>query len=145
MDRIVMFENFEVIQQMSKHNVDVTMKSFAAVSRTAQAIATEMADYSKRSFENGTKAVEKLLSVKSLDKAIELQSEIVKSIYEDYRAQATKFGELYTDLAHEAFMPYEAYVAKPMPEAGVRVAETAGQRPTPSEPGEGKHAKSKSA
>jgi hypothetical protein len=143
-----MFENFEVLQQMSKHNVDMTMKSFVAVSKTAQAIATEMADYSKRSFENGTKAVEKLLSVKSLDKAIEAQSEIAKSIYEDYTAQATKFGELYADLAHEAFMPYEAYAAKPVDATAVRARETAGQRPTdtshPSEPGEGKQAKSKS-
>ena len=40
-----------------------------------QAIVTEITDYSKRSFENGIKTMESLLGVKSLDKAIEVQSE----------------------------------------------------------------------
>jgi hypothetical protein len=62
----------------------------SALPKTVQAIATELADYSKRSYENNTKAVEKLFGVKSLDKAIEVQSECAKTIYEDYSAQVTK-------------------------------------------------------
>ncbi len=76
------------------------------------AIATEMTSYSKRSFENNTKAMEKLFGVKSLDKAIEVQSEYAKAMYEDYTAQVTKLGELCTDLAKEAFKPYEGLAAK---------------------------------
>jgi hypothetical protein len=70
----------------------------------------------KRSFETNTKAMEKLFGVKSLDKAIEVQSEYAKAMYEDYTAQATKLGELYADLAKEAFKPYASQVAK-MPSA----------------------------
>ena len=59
-----------------------------------------------------TKAMEKLFGVKSLDKVIEVQSEYAKAVYEDYTTQATKLGKLYTDLAKEAFKPYEGLAAK---------------------------------
>jgi hypothetical protein len=56
--------------------------------------------------------MEKLFRVKSLDKAIEVQSEYAKAIYEDYIAQVTKFGELYGNFAKEAFRPFEDHIAK---------------------------------
>jgi hypothetical protein len=107
-----MLGNFEDIQKMSKNNIEMMTQSFGTLPKTAQAIATEMVDYSKRSFENSTKAVERLFGVKSLDKAIEVQSEYAKTIYEDYTAQVTKLGELYVNLAKEIFKPFEGYVVK---------------------------------
>ena len=110
-----MLGNFEDLQKMSKTNIEATTKAFGTLSKSTQAIATEMADYSKRSYENSTKAMEKLFGVKSLDKAIEVQSEYAKSIFEDYTAQVTKLGQLYADLAKETFMPFEANGAKTSP------------------------------
>ena len=48
----------------------------------------------------------------TLDSAIQIQQDYAKSSYETLVAQATKFGELYTSLAKEAFKPVEAAVAK---------------------------------
>ena len=107
-----MVGNLEDIQKISKDNIDAMTKSFGVMPKAVLAIATEMADYSKRSFENGAKAMQNLLAVKSLDKAIEVQSEYAKAVYEDYTTQATKLGKLYTDLAKEAFKPYEGLAAK---------------------------------
>jgi hypothetical protein len=56
--------------------------------------------------------MEKLLGAKSLDSAVQIQTDYAKSSYETLVAQATKFGELYTSLAKEAFKPVEAVVAK---------------------------------
>ena len=56
--------------------------------------------------------MEKLLGAKSLDKAIEIQTDYAKSAYEGFVAQATKIGELYADLAKETYKPFEGYVAK---------------------------------
>jgi hypothetical protein len=98
-----------------KQRVDATMYSFEGVTKATQAIATEIADYTKRSFENGTKTMENLLGAKSLDKAFEVQSEYAKSAYEDYVSCATKLGALYTDLAKEAFKPYQGFVARATP------------------------------
>ncbi|HKY85949.1 MAG TPA: phasin family protein [Pseudorhodoplanes sp.] len=110
-----MIKNFDEIQQFSKENVDTAMKSFGAFSKGAQAIAVEVADYSKKSFEDSTAAFEKLAGVKSVEKAIELQQAYLKDAYEGFVAQATKMGELYTDLAKEAYKPFEGYVAKIVP------------------------------
>jgi hypothetical protein len=55
---------------------------------------SEIADYSKRSFENGTKTLENLLGVRSLDKAIEVQTEYARTAYEDYVTYTRKLGEL---------------------------------------------------
>jgi hypothetical protein len=53
--------------------------------------------------------MENLLGVKSLDKAIEVQSEYAKAAYEGYVAHATRLGELYVKLAKEAFKPYQGF------------------------------------
>jgi len=110
-----MIRNFEDIQKLNKENMEAAMKSFGALSKVTQAIATEVADYSKKSFEDGAKVMEKLLGAKSLDKAIEIQADYAKTTYEDFVAEATKIGELYVDLAKETFKPFETYVAKAAP------------------------------
>lgn len=107
-----MVKNFEDLQQVGKENVDVALKSMGALSKSAQAIAVEVADYSKKSFEDGTAALEKLFGVKSLDKAIEVQTEYAKNAYEGFVAKASKIGELYADLAKETYKPFEAMLAK---------------------------------
>ena len=106
-ERKQMMKNFEDMQKMSKESMDATMKSFGSLTKASQAIATEVADYSKKSFEEGTKVMEKLFGVKSLDKAIEIQTDYAKTAYEGFVAQATKIGELYTNLAKDAFKPWE--------------------------------------
>ncbi len=104
--------NTEQMQKMGKDSMDMAMASFGALSKNAQAIATEVADYSKKSFEGSAAAWEKLMGAKSLEKAMEVQSEYLKSSYEDFVAQSTKLSELYTDLAKEAYKPFEGVMAK---------------------------------
>ena len=107
-----MVKNFEDLQQVSKENVDLALKSVGTVSKSAQAIAVEIADYSKKSFENSTAALEKLFGVKSIEKAIELQTEYAKSAYEGFVAEASKIGEMYTAMAKESYKPFESLLAK---------------------------------
>jgi hypothetical protein len=108
----MMIKNFEDLQQVGKENVDTALKSFGALSKGTQAIAVEVVDYSKKAFEDGTAAVEKLFGVKSLDKAVEVQTEYARSAYEGFVAKASRLGELYADLATEAYKPYETLLAK---------------------------------
>jgi phasin family protein len=108
----VMIKNFDEIQLLGKENFDVAMKSFNAASKGAQAIAVEMADYSKKAMEDSTQALEKLLGAKSIEKAIELQQNYLKDAYEGFVSKATKVGELYADIAKETYKPYEGFFAK---------------------------------
>jgi hypothetical protein len=110
--KITMVKNFEDLQQVGKENMDSALKSWGAMSKASQAIAVEVADYSKKAFEDGTAALEKLFGVKSLDKAIEVQTEFAKTAYEGFVAEASKIGELYSDLAKETYKPFETLMAK---------------------------------
>ena len=110
-----MVKNFDDMQKLGKDNMDATMNSFGALSKSAQAIATEMADYSKKSFEDGSKTVEKLFGAKTFEKAVEIQTEFAKTAYEAFIAEATKIGELYAEFTKEAFKPYEGYIVKAAP------------------------------
>jgi phasin family protein len=105
-------KNIDDMQSFGKDNMDATMKSFGAMSKGVQAIAVEVADYSKKSFEESSAAIEKLFGAKTIDKAIEVQSDYVRSAYESFVAEATKLGELYADLARESYKPFETYLAK---------------------------------
>lgn len=107
-----MIKNFEDFQQVGKENVDSALKSFGALSKGTQAIAVEVVDYSKKSFEDSTAAVEKLFGIKTLDKAIELQTEYAKTAYEGFVAEASKIGEMYANLAKEAYKPFETLMVK---------------------------------
>ena len=107
-----MLKNFEDFQKLGKDNMDTCMKQFGTVSKGWQAIAAEFADYSKKIFEEGTSAAERLLGAKSLDKAIEVQSDYVKTSYEGFVSQSAKLGELYVNLAQEAYKPLESFMSK---------------------------------
>ena len=100
------------MQKFGKDSMDMAMASLGAWTKNAQAIATEVADYSKKSFEDSAAAWEKLMGAKSVEKAMEVQSEYLKSSYEDFVAQSTKLGELYADFAKQAYKPFESVMAK---------------------------------
>ena len=53
-----------------------------------------------------------MFGVKSLEKAIELQTEYAKTAYEGFVAQASKMGTMYADLAKETYKPFETILAK---------------------------------
>ncbi len=107
-----MMNNFEDIQKLGKDNMDVMMQSFGVMTKGFQAIASEVADYQKKSFEEGSAAVEKLVGAKSLDKAFEAQSDYVKTAYEGFVGEVTKIGEMYSEIAKDAYKPYEDVLAK---------------------------------
>jgi phasin family protein len=107
-----MVKNFEDMQKLGKDNMDATLTSLGALSKGFQTIAVEIADYTRKSFEDSTAAAEKLFGAKSIDKAIEVQSDYLKTAYEQFVAQATKVGELYAGIAQEAYKPFESTMSK---------------------------------
>jgi len=110
-----MVKNFDEMQKLRQENANATMKPFVVISNGVQAITTEVADYSKKSFEEVTLAFEQLLGAKSVEKAIELQHVYFKNAYEGFVTQTTKIGALYANLVKETCKPFEGYVEKITP------------------------------
>jgi hypothetical protein len=102
-----MIKNFDDLHKLGQHNVDAYVKAFGEWNKGWQAIAAEMTDYTKRSFEEGTATFEKLLTAKSLEQAIEIQTGFAKRAYDTYMHQMSKIGGMYAELAKEAYRPVE--------------------------------------
>jgi hypothetical protein len=107
-----MFRSMEDAQRFTKDNLDVTARCLSAVSKGLQAIAADAADYTKRSFEASSVTFEKLMGAKSLDKAVEIQSEYARDAYEALVAQTTRIGGIVTDMAKESCKPFEGIIAR---------------------------------
>jgi hypothetical protein len=107
----------EDIQQYGKEHLETVVASATTLQNGIQAIAAAYGDYTKKSFEDTKSLVEKLSGVKSLDKALEVQTEYAKSAYETFIAESQKIAGLYSDLAKQTFKPYEGLVAKFVPAA----------------------------
>jgi phasin family protein len=107
----------EDIQQYGKEHLETVVASATNLQSGFQAIASAYGDYTKKSFEDTKSFVEKLSGVKSLDKAIEVQTEYAKSAYETFVAESQKIAGLYSDLAKQTFKPLEGMVAKFTPAA----------------------------
>lgn len=107
-----MMSGLDDLQKAGKENLDVAVKSVGAFTKGLQALATETADYSRHSIESGAKAFEKLVAAPSLDKAVEVQADYLRTAYEGYVTQATKVGEIFTAMARDAYKPYEGFFGK---------------------------------
>ena len=107
-----MIQSFDQFQKFGQDNLDATVKALGAFSNNAQAIAAETAEFAKKSFEHSSSTIEKLFGVRTLDKAVEIQTDYVKSAYDNLVNQSAKMGALYSALATEAFKPYEGLLNK---------------------------------
>ena len=78
-----------------------------------QTIANAYTDYTKKSFQETGSFVEKLMAVRSFDKAIEVQTEFARQAYANFVAELQKICELYSELAKQIiFRPWEGFAAK---------------------------------
>ena len=102
-------------QQNGKEQVDTGTASANVFPGGFHAIATAYGDYTKKSFEDTKLFVEKLSGVKSLDKAIEIQTEFVKTAYETFVTESQKITALYGDLAKQSYKPLSGIVAMMTP------------------------------
>ena len=107
-----MIKSFEEFQSMGKDGVEAYVASASAFTKGFQAIATETAEFSRKSFEKGSEVTEKVLAAKSFDKALEVQQGFAKEAFESYVSQMNKFGELYIAAAKDAYKPFEGQVGQ---------------------------------
>jgi hypothetical protein len=96
---------FDDFQKFSKEQLDAFTAASTTWSKGLQDIAVESADYLKKAFAAGSTMVEKLLGARTVESAVQIQSDYAKQAYEGFVAQATKVSELYTRVASDALKP----------------------------------------
>jgi hypothetical protein len=103
------FDNF---QNFGKQHLETVTASTSSLAKFWQAVAAESTEYSKASFGNGSAFLEKLAGAKPIEQTLQIQSEYLKTSCDGLVGYLTKVGELYSNLAKEAFKPIETAISK---------------------------------
>jgi hypothetical protein len=102
----------ETFQKLSKVGFDTAVRSYAEWNKGIQEIATRVTENTKKAFEDTTRTWEQLISAKSVEQAIEIQTQYAKRAYDAYVAEASLLGDWYAGLVRNASKPVEQTVAK---------------------------------
>jgi phasin family protein len=119
------FSNEEVVMQETKRMADeanrlgqqaqermqggfeAASRSFSEANKGFQALAAEMMEYSKAAFDDAIRTWEQLIGVRSLEQAIQIQSDYAKRVYENHMAELKKLGEMTVGMVRDASKPVE--------------------------------------
>ena len=107
-----MMQSFDDAGKYGQEFIDSGTRSLASLQDGLQSIASAAADYSKKTVESSSAGFEKLAGAKSMEMAIEIQTEFARQAYEGFVGQATRMSGLYAEVAKEAYKPFESIVIK---------------------------------
>ena len=107
-----MFKTVEEFQNFSKSQLEAATQSATALSSGFQQLLTEAADYSKKSLESSSSALQSLMGSRSIQSAIQVQMDFAKSALETAVAESTKVTGLMSATAQNVFKPLEGAFAQ---------------------------------
>ena len=94
-------------QKAAETGFEAASRSFGEASKGFQALAAEMMEYSKAAFDDAIRTWEKLIGVRSLEQAMQIQSDYAKRVYENHMAEMKKLGEMCAGMVRDASKPVE--------------------------------------
>jgi hypothetical protein len=94
-------------EKVAETGFEAASRSFGEANRGFQALAAEMMNYSKATFDDAVRTWEQLIGVKSLEQAIQIQSGYAKRVYDNHMAELSKLGEMCMSLVRDASKPVE--------------------------------------
>jgi phasin family protein len=103
---------FEEFQKLGKDRFDAAVRSYGEVNKGFQAINAKIIDYSKIVFEDGAHAFAQLVGAKTVEQAIEIQSQYAKKAFDTHVAEMSKLSDIYVGTAREAYKPVEKAFTK---------------------------------
>ena len=96
-------------------HIDSVAPAALTVAVSFQSLAKAYEDYTRKSFEQARLLFEKLASVRSLDKALELQTDFVRHACDMFISDSQKIRDLHRGLAKQRLAYLEGLVAKMAP------------------------------
>jgi hypothetical protein len=106
--------------------LDFASGGVGAASKNLQALASEIAEASKDSFDHATKTLEKLRGAHSVEEVLAIQTSFVKEAFDKAAQRTKRFGELMTAFPLEVTKTYQDALTKCVT-AAVQTTEAAGQ------------------
>ena len=94
-------------EKAAETGFEAASRSFGEANRGFQALAAEMMNYSKATFDDAVRTWEQLIGVKSLEQAIQIQSDYAKRVYDNHMAELSKLGEMCMSMVRDTSKPVE--------------------------------------
>ena len=94
-------------QKAAATGLEAASRSFSEANKGFQALAAEMMNYSKAAWDDAIRTWEQLIGVRSLEQAIQVQSDYAKRVYDNHMAELSKLGQMCVGMVHDASKPVE--------------------------------------
>jgi hypothetical protein len=94
-------------QERMQSGFEAATKSWTEANKGFQALAAEMMEYSKASFDDAVRTWTELIGVRSLEQVIQIQSDYAKRTYENHMAELNKLGEMGVGMMRDASKPVQ--------------------------------------
>jgi hypothetical protein len=104
------FENLQTLANCGVETASGIGGGF--VTGSFQMFAAETTDYSKKSLESGSALIDKLRGAKSMESAVQIQSDYARSAYAEFVAYLVKMSDLYCNLSKRGSTPIEKAAVK---------------------------------
>ena len=104
---------FDSFQNLGQDNVQTAMKSVGAFTKGFQRVASEIVDYNKVAFERSTAFWQGLAQAKDVGEAVQLQTNYLRSSYDDLATEIEKLSGIWKEIALEATNPPSRAAQKP--------------------------------
>ena len=98
-------QGLEAAAAFNQGNVEAVVASSQIAAKAMENVTSELAAYSKRSYEDSMAAAKELSSCRSVAEMVEKQAEFSRTSLESFVAQASKLNDMYATAAKEAFEP----------------------------------------
>lgn len=110
-------KGFDEIASFSKENVDAVMASSNAAAKGIESMNAELFAYSKGQMEEGVAAVKALSSAKNMREYFDIQNAMMKTSYDRFVSESSKFSEMGLKIMSEVAEPVNARMAVVMEKA----------------------------
>ncbi len=104
-------KSLDDMQSMAKGNVEALLASAKAATTGLETIAHQVAEFSRKSFEDTTAAARAMTTVKTPNELMQLQSDFAKAQFDAAVAEMSKLSETMVKLAGEVFEPMQNRIA----------------------------------
>ena len=94
-------------QERVQSGFEAASRSFTEANKGFQALAAEMMEYSKAAFDDASRTWEQLIGVRSLEQAVQIQSDYAKRVYDNHIAELSKLGAMCMGMMRGASKPVE--------------------------------------
>jgi len=105
-------DKFEQVADFNKGNLDAVVAAGQATAKAFEAIGKEFAALNQSVFETGVANTKALMACKTVQEAVELQTEQARTGFDKVVAQGSKLGEITAKATSDAVKPINARVSE---------------------------------